>query len=325
MAAGQSYTISVQYKNIGTTTWWVGSAYKLQIQNPVNNTTWGITRLASSSNVAPGATGTFTGVVVAPTTAGVYNLQWKPIEDSISLGFGPLSTNVAVTVAVAADAARYVSKTGAVTVNAGSDFYVQNTMQNVGTNTWTTASGYSMYAIFNNWGYKSMFMPGATPSVPQGSQVTFTRLVTAPITTGTYPMQWQMLHGSTLFGDKTPYLNITVVQGNDNAQFISQAGVPTSVVHGTSFSVTITMKNLGLATWSTAGGYSLKSMNPAGNTTWGPSSIAVSGSVAPNANGTFTTTFTAPATPGTYHFQWRMNHGSTAFGQYTADATITVT
>lgn len=547
MVAGQSYPVTVKFKNTGGSTWFLGSGYKLQSQNPTDNTTWGSNRLALSYSVAPGGTGIFTGTVIAPSTAGTYNFQWKPIEDSISLGFGTQSPNVAVTVAVAADAARYISKTGATTVYAGSDFYVQNTMQNVGTNSWTTAGGYSLYSLNTNWGpSRAMFIPGSTPSVAPGAQVTFTKLCTAPITPGVYPMQWQMLHGPTLFGDKTqginmtvvqgpnnaqfvsstfpakvapstaftasftmknlgtatwdntyalastganfgvasipvtgsvaqngnatftgtftapatpgtytvtyrmqngsstkfgqtasitvvvgtgdaaqfisktgavtvdagsdfwvqntmanvgstswstgtnywmmsqtpannttwgtnkmvlpgagsvapgaqvtltklvqapttpgsytmqwqmsnngtafgsltPLINMTVVQGNDNAELVSQTGVPTSVVHGTNFSATITMKNLGFATWSTAGGYSLKAMNPAGNTTWGPSSIAVTGSVAPNANGTFTGNFTAPSTPGTYHFQWRMNHNTTGFGQYTTDVTITVT
>ena len=104
-------------------------------------------------------------------------------------------------------------------------------------------------------------------------------------------------------------MTITVVQGPDNAQFISQPGVPTTIAHSATFNATITMKNLGTATWDNT--YALTAI---GTNNFGVASIA-SGSVVQNANGTFTATFTAPVAPGTYTFQMRMKHGATLFGQ----------
>ncbi len=67
--------------------------------------------------------------------------------------------------------------------------------------------------------------------------------------------------------------------------------------------------------------YSLTSV---GSNNFGVASIA-SGAVAPNANGTFSATFTAPSAPGTYTFQWRMSHNGVYFGQASLKVTITVT
>jgi hypothetical protein len=213
MTAGQTYPVSVQYKNVGTTTWDTLHGYKLQSRNPTDNTTFGSNRLVKTGNLAPGTTGTFKANLVAPTTPGVYNCQWRCIQDSLNFNFGPSSPNVAVNVVLAADAARFI-------------------------------------------GYSS---------------------------------------------------------------------VPTSIPAGTSFSPTITFRNVGTNTWTTVGGYVLKSRNPYNNTKWGTSSVALAGPIAPGANVSFTPTFTAPITPGTYQFQWSMIHGATLFGDVGANIVITVT
>jgi len=231
--------------------------------------------------------------------------------------FGQSSPSV--TVVVAADSAQFVSRTGATTVFAGADFYSTYTMKNSGTTTWTAGTGYSL-TIFptsdTKWTATKINVPG---SIVPGANMANSALCTAPITPGSYTMQWQMLKSGVPFGDKTPLQTITVVQGADDAQFVSQTGVPTTIVHGTTFTPTITMKNLGTATWD--GTYSLASI---GSSTFGVSSI-VATSTAQNANKAFSATFTAPVTPGTYTFRMRMQHNTTKFGQFGTLVTITVT
>jgi hypothetical protein len=327
MTCGQSYPVTLVYKNTGTVVWDQPHGYKLYSANAYNNSTWGMNRIPmTSTTVNGGANGNFGATVIAPSTPGVYNFQWQTYEQSDNMIFGSTSTNVAITVSSAADAARYISRTGATTVNAGADFYVQNTMKNVGTNTWTSAAQYHMMTVNPNndpkWTATILYMP-ANSSIAPGAQVTLTRLCTAPITPGTYTMQWQMDKNGTPFGDKSPLLNINVVQGADNAQYVSETAIPTSVGPGVSFTANFTMKNTGTAGW-TAANYSLL---PTGSNNFGVANIA-SPTVAAGATGTFpgagAQTFTAPATPGTYTFQWRMAHGATKFGQPTPLITIVV-
>src|SRR5262249_17305452 len=161
----------------------------------------------------------FGATMIAPMNAGTYNFQWQGYETSDSMTFGSLTTNVAVVCTKNADAARYISKTGPVTIGAGTDFYVQNTMMNLGTKTWSTSGGYSMMTVTPNndpkWVSTRMYLPGVTTVAP-GAQGTFTTQCTAPSTPGTYSMQWRMNKNGTSFGDLSPLLNITVTASADD-------------------------------------------------------------------------------------------------------------
>jgi len=113
----------------------------------------------------------------------------------------------------------------------------------------------------------------------------------------------------------------------NNSSFVSQS-VPTSLNAGQSTTVSVTMKNTGTTTWTQAGGYKLGTQNPQDNTLWtGATRIYLSGSdsIAPNQSKTFTFTITAPTTPGTYNFQWRMvQEGVQWFGAYSTNVSIQV-
>lgn len=115
----------------------------------------------------------------------------------------------------------------------------------------------------------------------------------------------------------------TVMPAGTNATFVSQS-VPPSVGAGLAFSATVTMKNTGTTTWTSAGGYRLGSLvtgNP-----WG-SSVPLGGgdSIGPNQSKTFTVSVTAPYAAGAYGFQWQMFQGAQAFGQVSPLVQVAVT
>jgi Ig-like domain from next to BRCA1 gene len=131
--------------------------------------------------------------------------------------------------------------------------------------------------------------------------------------------------------------------GNDNSVFIDsvslscQGGggpyqsayiaqsVPTTMVAGLAYAVSVTMRNTGTDTWTQAGAYRLGSQNPQDNGTWGLGRVDVPTSVGPGQQVTFNFSVTAPATPGTYNFQWRMlQEGVTWFGDFTPNQIVTV-
>jgi hypothetical protein len=110
----------------------------------------------------------------------------------------------------------------------------------------------------------------------------------------------------------------------NNSTFVSQS-CPSQVAPGSTFNVSLTFRNTGTTTWSTDGNYALGSQNPQNNTTWGVSRIQLPHDVAPNEEVTITTTLTAPSTPGTYNFQWRMvQDGVEWFGDYSENVSIVV-
>jgi hypothetical protein len=109
----------------------------------------------------------------------------------------------------------------------------------------------------------------------------------------------------------------------ENSVFVSQT-VPTSVVAGQSFTVTITMKNTGNTSWKESTGFRLATL--ANN--WGVTRarLASTDTLIKTQQKAFTFTVTAPSTPGTYAFKWRMVHdGATGvFGAITPVVNITV-
>jgi thermolysin len=109
----------------------------------------------------------------------------------------------------------------------------------------------------------------------------------------------------------------------NGATFVSQS-VPTSMIAGQNYSVSVTMHNSGSTTW-TPGVHRLGSQNPENNTTWG-GRVDLPYSVAPGQSVTFYFTVTAPSVAGNYNFQWRMLEENVQwFGDYTPNVVVNVT
>jgi RHS repeat-associated protein len=156
-----------------------------------------------------------------------------------------------------------------------------------------------------------------------GSNAVFSFNVTAPSTPGTYNFQWKMVQdGVEWFGALSPNQAIRV--GLDNAAFVSQS-VPSSMIAGQNYAVSVTMQNTGSTTWP-AGTVLLGSQNAQDNMTWGLNRIALTTPVAPGATRTINFTVTAPSAPGSYNFQWKMLEGpSYWFGAQSTNVAVNVT
>jgi len=117
MSPGQTLTVSVTMRNIGTATWTAADAIKLGAQNPQDSGIWGTGRveLGGGDSIAPGQAKTFTFQVTAPSTAGVYNFQWRMLKESVEW-FGDFSAYQPVVVGggsvVVCEAIRDLAGTG---------------------------------------------------------------------------------------------------------------------------------------------------------------------------------------------------------------------
>lgn len=138
--------------------------------------------------------------------------------------------------------------------------------------------------------------------------------------TGTYSVQARATDN---MGGVTTSLVSQVIIGSGNAaQFISQS-VPAAMGPGQTAAVSVTMKNLGTSTWTTASNFNLGSQNAQDNSTWGMGRVALPQSVAPGATATFNFNITAPATVGTYNFQWKMvQDGVEWFGDLSTNVAV---
>ena len=116
----------------------------------------------------------------------------------------------------------------------------------------------------------------------------------------------------------------TSQSSTNDAAFVSQS-VPGSMTAGQIYAVSVTISNTGTTTWS-PGTYFLGSQNPPGNSTWGLTQVGLASSVAPSQPATFTFNVTAPASAGSYNFQWQMlQSGVGYFGAMTPNVVVSVT
>lgn len=218
---------------------------------------------------------------------------------------------------------------------AGQSYLVEVRMRNTGTATWDAAHGYKLgsQSAPNNttWGLSRAELP-AGAFVSQNQEVTFIFSATKPSQGSNINFQWQMVQdgGVGYFGEKTKNSIISngtwLPQNAPNAAtFVSQS-VPSSMIGGQAYSVSITMNNSGTNTWTNAAGYKLGSQLPQNNAYWGTNRKSLPSSVAPNANVTFSFTVTAPSTPGIYNFQWMMvqDGGVSWFGTLSGASAVSV-
>lgn len=115
--------------------------------------------------------------------------------------------------------------------------------------------------------------------------------------------------------------------GTNGATFVSQS-VPTSMTVGGTYSVSVTMQNSGTSTWTPSAAQKLGAQNPHDNSTWGMSRVDLSAgdAIAPGQSKTFAWTVTAPSSPGTCNFQWRMVQELVEwFGPTTPNVSVNVT
>jgi len=129
--------------------------------------------------------------------------------------------------------------------------------------------------------------------------------------------------GAGWFGSLTTNLSINVgPPPPNNAWFVSQSA-PLTMTAGQRYNVSVTMKNTGSNTWTTALGYKLVSR---GSANWGVSEVPLPAPVAPGGEVTFNFTVTAPATviSNTYNFGWQMTTAVSGFGAITPYLRITV-
>jgi hypothetical protein len=111
---------------------------------------------------------------------------------------------------------------------------------------------------------------------------------------------------------------------NQTAQVLS-VSVPAQMTPGQTYTASVSMRNTGVTTWSPTTLHRLGSQNPQDNQTWGLNRVNLPWAVPPGGNVTFSFTVTAPATPGSYNFRWRMVQDAVEwFGDFTSNILVSV-
>jgi hypothetical protein len=161
------------------------------------------------------------------------------------------------------------------------------------------------------------------------------RLVSLDIDGLNLPSDWylkladqtqKMLDGTIPLTSDIP-LTPPVTSAGNGAEFITQQNIPALLRLNQNATVNVTMKNIGLTTWTKASGYKLGSQNTQDNTVWGFSRVELSDTetILPGQEKTFQFEITAPNIAGNNNFQWKLiKEGVEWFGGLTPNKTIAI-
>jgi len=80
---GESFIVYIKMRNVGTTQWSPSRNYRLGSWYPQDNMTWGVNRVYLDVPVPPGDTAVFVAHLTAPSSEGLYNFQWRMVQDGV--------------------------------------------------------------------------------------------------------------------------------------------------------------------------------------------------------------------------------------------------
>jgi len=222
MAANDEYSIVVQFKNNGTSTWTKTDGYKIQLVSRKN--VWGLSHVDLSTNdiIPPGEIATFRFKLKAPTKMGSYPIQWRMKKRNVSFGEPTPIQKIQVTKSKSKKGAEFVyqnlpglNKSGRLfaIMNAGDVYPVTLTFKNTSKKPWRQGLvALSAQNPENNmtWSVDRVELH-KNETIKPGGIKTFNFKIITPLNPGIYNFQWQMKEGfNEWLGSKSENIAITV-------------------------------------------------------------------------------------------------------------------
>ncbi|HZP95170.1 MAG TPA: SpoIID/LytB domain-containing protein [Candidatus Limnocylindria bacterium] len=313
VAAGATIAVAVQLTNTGDEAWTSTGA------NPVNLTyhwydasgstavVWDGVRTPLGADVAPQGQRTVTATVVVPASPGRYLLRFALVKEGIAW-FAP-SAPLSVTAQPATYTAAYTVAAPPASAPAGGTLQVAVALTNTGNQTWN-ATGASPVNLTYHWydqtGANAVVWDGVrTPlggDVAPAAQRTVTANVVLPPAPGTYLLKLALVKEGVAWFPPGPAMAVNAL-----APYVAQvsaASLPAFVAGG-AYTVPVTVKNTGAATWNATGAtpidVSYHWHDATGNTVvWDGVRTPLPADVAPGASATVNARVTAPLVAGTF-------------------------
>jgi uncharacterized protein DUF11/IPT/TIG domain-containing protein len=268
--------------------------------------------------------------------ANAYTYVARPVVTSVNPSSGSIAGGQSVTITgtdlALATFVRFGGTSATILSNTATQIIVTTPAHAAGLTYIEVNTPYGYYSIANIYTYSASF-PAITDVGPNSGRTTLSQIVriqgsgftgATAVTFGSTPaVSFSVIDSGTIIATTptastmgpvnlvvtTPVGSATLVNGytytKNDAQFISQS-VTTPMQGGTSYSVSVTMKNTGNTTWTNPGGYGLGSQTT--GDPWGTTRVYLGGqeSIAPQQQKTFTFNVIAPTNGSVYGFQWRM-------------------
>jgi endonuclease/exonuclease/phosphatase family metal-dependent hydrolase len=259
---GQTYQATVTMMNTGTTTWTAGANYRLgavddsdPLEGPVR------VELPPGASVGPGQSHSFTFTLVGtPPPPNFKRTDWRMVRDGAGgHWFGQVAwRNVTVYCAPVLDNAEVVAFDLPAGLACGQPYPATVTMRNTGTTTWTAGEAIRLGAAGDSdplGGPGRVELPPGT-SVAPGITHAFPLALRAPLASGTYLTDWQMVReGVRWFGGVAS--RDVLVSCDDLAIPVGHT-IPDGMTRGVPVAVSVSMQNRGVSTWSREAGYTLR-------------------------------------------------------------------
>ena len=222
MEAGERYSVVVQFKNNGTSTWSRAKGYKLRLKT--NRKAWKISKIKMNKNevVPAGEVVTFRFKLTAPSKPGNYPIQWQMQKGRSYFGEPTPVQKVLVTENKSREKAEFIyqdmpglNKSGKLfaILQAGEVYPVTLTFKNNSNKTWRKGFvALSSQNPANNmtWSVDRIELQNNERIKPGGIK-TFNFKIIAPLSPGIYPFQWQIVEGfNRWIGSKSDNISVTV-------------------------------------------------------------------------------------------------------------------
>jgi DNA gyrase inhibitor GyrI len=350
-AAGATVTYSVAVTNNGTVNWPAGGSTPVHLGihfatkgggYSANASSWVTNqRFSLPNDLAPGQSATLNVTVTAPTTTGSYVLEYEMVQEGVAWFAQYLDSTVSV---AAPSGASYATSGQPSTFTGGATVSYSVTVTNNGSVAWpaggsnpvhlgihfaTKGGGYSVNA--SSWVTDQRY---SLPSdLAPGQSVTLNVAVTAPTTSGSYVLEYEMVQEGVAWFAQFLDSNVSVPPALSATY--APSGQPSAFAAGSTASYSVTVTNNGTSTWP-AGGiipvhlgihFATKGGGYAANaSSWvSDQRFVLLNDVAPGQSVTLNVAATAPTTSGNYVLEYEMvQEGVAWFAQY-LDGNVSVT
>lgn len=326
MESGKTYDVSITFKNTGSETWTAAQNFKLGLDY-VSETYQqfgleGRAYIENNTSVKPDESFTFKLKMKAPHVGGDYTLNFKMLKEGQSW-FGPTQNKTIKVKPLILDS-QLVSENIPTSMVGGTSYDIALTYKNTGSHPWTAADGYKLGLDYISETYKDFGIEGRAYINPAqvvnpGENITFNLKLTAPMTGGSYTLNFKMLkEGHAWFG---PMLFKTInVAGKAALSYeLVSENIPSVMEPGKTYNVSLKLKNTGAETWTASNKHRLgldyvsesyKLFGLEGRAYLNSNTSIKSGETA-----TFNLTIKAPTTVGNYSLDFKMlKEGVTWFG-----------
>jgi len=348
--AGRSQTFPVTVTNSGDVTWPSAGYGRVDLilhfaaiggGAPATRSQWfNIMGFSMPSNLAPGASVTFSATIAAPSNIGSMVLeaqmlkehyfwfqQWQPVK---------------VQVAAPDKSALYDMSKAPTSWLAAQTQTFPVTVTNTSNYTWLSAGTYRtdlelhFMPVAGGAAKSSTWLTNQAFSLPAnlapGGKVTMNVTVTAPSKTGSLVLEALMIKEHQYWFQQWAPVNVTVAAAAWTATY-NMAGAPASWTKSQSQSVIVTVTNAGNITWPSTGSYRVDLELHFATRTGGAvnraywltnQAYSMPANLAPGSSVTMTVTVTAPASAGSFYLEAEMIKEHQFWFSQTASIPVTV-